>query len=57
MIRINQPYHLVNRRPWALLGSLNAWYAATGLLISFINIEWYLFFTSLLILVFISYQW
>ena len=57
MISINQPYHLVNRRPWALLGSLNAWYAATGLLISFINIEWYLFFTSLLILVFISYQW
>lgn len=54
---INQPYHLVNKSPWALLGSLNCFGIARGLLLRFRKINWIIFFWPFILIILISYQW
>ena len=57
MISINQPFHVVNIRPWAFLASLNALSITIGLLFWFCKIRYLLFILSLLTVRRISYQW
>jgi len=57
MIFINQPYHLVDKRPWALITRFNLFGLVRGFIIIFLERNWNLFFFEFLFVSFLAYKW
>lgn len=57
MNQLNHPYHLVNVRPWPLATGIGAFVITSGLVKWFHSFDRILFFTGLVTIIFVSYQW
>ena len=57
MLNINQPYHLVEKSPWALLRRFNVFNIVRGFIRIFCYHKYFLFFTGLVGTLIIAYQW
>ena len=54
---VNHPYHIVDESPWPMYGSLAGMFITTGFLSWFHLKSYSIFFTGLLILLLVIYQW
>ena len=56
MLSINQPYHLVEKSPWALLSRFNVFNMVRGFIRIFFLHTYILFFTGLVGTLIMAYQ-
>jgi len=54
---IKQPYHIVEKSPWALITSFRVLRIATGLVVWFFRFNYFLFFISYILTSLLAYQW
>jgi len=54
---IRHPYHIVDESPWPLLRSIGGLYTTTGIVSWFHLNSLTLFFTGILLLIIVSFQW
>nr|ATG83180.1 cytochrome c oxidase subunit III [Tricentrus sp. EMHAU-15062504] len=53
----NHPFHLVDKSPWPLVSSMSLLCLTSGAVIMFSKMEYYIFFTGMLITMMCMFQW